>query len=117
MQQLHNDLIASPYGGGLLVSRHADTNDVIISDTVLRSLASPQLRPMPDHHKTMRGCAICNNSKYSQELLDTRRRKKSKIMKDKADNSRGRKKDELTQAYKSYADYTFPNDETCHPHC
>ena len=33
MQQLHNDLIASPYGGGLLVSRHADTNYVITSDT------------------------------------------------------------------------------------
>ena len=26
-------------------------------------------------------------------------------------------KDESTQAYKSYADYDFPNDETCHPHC
>ena len=38
-------------------------------------------------------------------------------MKDKADNSRGKKKDELTQAYKSYADYAFPNNETCHPRC
>ena len=25
--------------------------------------------------------------------------------------------DELTQAYKSYANYVFPNDETCHPPC
>ena len=38
-------------------------------------------------------------------------------MKDKADNSRGREKDELTQAYKSYADYAFPNDETRHQRC
>ena len=38
-------------------------------------------------------------------------------MKDKADNSRGRWKDKLTQAYKSYADYAFTNNETCHPHC
>ena len=38
-------------------------------------------------------------------------------MKDKADNSCGRKKYELTQAYKSYADYAFPNDETRHPCC
>ena len=36
-------------------------------------------------------------------------------MKDKADNSLGRKKDELNQAYKSYAKYAFPNDETSHP--
>ena len=42
---------------------------------------------------------------------------KIKIMKNKADHSRGRKKDELTQAYKSYADYNFQNDETCHPRC
>ena len=28
-------------------------------------------------------------------------------MKEKAENSRGRGKDELTKAYKSYADYAF----------
>ena len=26
-------------------------------------------------------------------------------------------KDELTENYKSYADYAFSNDETCHPRC
>ena len=38
-------------------------------------------------------------------------------MKEKAENSRGRGKDELTQAYKSYADYVYPNKETRHPRC
>ena len=38
-------------------------------------------------------------------------------MKDKADNLHGRKKYELTQAYKSYAEYSFPNDETRHQRC
>ena len=38
-------------------------------------------------------------------------------MKDKAENSRGRGKDELTQAYKSYADYAFPERQTRHPRC
>ena len=38
-------------------------------------------------------------------------------MKDEGDNSCGRKKDELPKAYKSYDDYAFPNDETCHPRC
>ena len=51
MQQLHNDLMASPDDGGLVGSRHAITNDVIISDTMLHSLAPPQLRPMKDNHK------------------------------------------------------------------
>ena len=40
-----------------------------------------------------------------------------KIMKHKEYTSRGRGKDELNQSYKSYADYAFPNDETCNPCC
>ena len=48
-------------------------------------------------------------------MLNAWQRKQLKIMKDKADNSCGRKKYELTQAYKSYADYAFPNYETRHP--
>ena len=38
-------------------------------------------------------------------------------MKDKADNSCGRKRSELNQAYKSYTEYAFPKKETCHPLC
>ena len=84
MWQLHNELIASPYDGGLTGARHAETYDVIISDTMLRSLAPPQLYPMTDNHKMMCGCAICKTSKYVQESLYAWRRKQLKIMKDKA---------------------------------
>ena len=51
MQQLHNELIASTDDGGLVGARHAITNDVIISDTIIRSLVPPQLSPMTYHHK------------------------------------------------------------------
>ena len=68
---------------------------------MLRSIAPPQLRPMADNHKMMCGCAVFNTSKYMQESLNAWRRKQLKIMKDKADNSRGRGKGELTKAYKS----------------
>ena len=78
MRQLHNELIASPDDGGLLRARHAETNDVIISYTMLRSLAPSQLRPMTDNHKMMCGCAICNTSKYMQDSLNTWRQKKNK---------------------------------------
>ena len=98
MWQLHNELISSPYDGGLLGARHAETNDVIISDTMLRYLAPPQLRPMTDNQKMMCGCVICNTSRYMQESLNVWRRKQLKTMKYKAENSRGRGKDELTQA-------------------
>ena len=77
MRQLHNELIASPNDGGLVGSRHTITNDVIISDTILRSLAPPQLRPGTDNHKMMCGCAIYNTSKYVQESLNAWRRKQS----------------------------------------
>ena len=58
MLQLHNEHIASPDDVGLLGTRHADTNDVIISDTMLRSLAPPQLRPMTDNFKMMWLCHL-----------------------------------------------------------
>ena len=41
MRQLQNELIASPDYGGLVGARHAITSDVIISDTMLHSLAPP----------------------------------------------------------------------------
>ena len=37
------------------------------------------------------------------------------MIKDKTYNSGEREKYELTQVYKSYADYTFPNNENRHP--
>ena len=65
---------------------------MIISDTMLRSLALPQPRTMIDNHKRMCGCAICNTSKYFQVSLNALQRKQLKTMKDKADNSRGKEK-------------------------
>ena len=97
---MHNDLIDPPDDVGLLGAIHANRNYVIISDTMLRFLAPPQLCPMTDNHKIICGCAIFNTSKYFHESLNSWRRKQLKIMKYKADSSRGRKKHELTQDYK-----------------
>ena len=47
---------------------------------------------MTDNKKMMCGCDICNTSKYFQESLNAWRQKQLNIMKDKADNSRGRGK-------------------------
>ena len=70
MRQLHNELVASPDDGCLLGFIHVDKNNVIVSDTMICFLAPPQLRPMTYYHKMMCGCAICNTSKYFQELLN-----------------------------------------------
>ena len=66
MQQLHNKLTASPDDGGLLVARHANANDVIISDTMLCYLAPPQIHRMIYNYEIICGCALCNTSKYFQ---------------------------------------------------
>ena len=92
MRQLNNDIIDSRGGGGLLGYRHTNRNDVIISYTMLHSLAPNQLCPMIDHHKIICGCAICNTSKYFQESLNAWRQKQLKSVKDIADNSRGNKR-------------------------
>ena len=60
MQQLHNEIIALRDDGFLIGFIHADTNDVVISDTMLCFLAPPQLRPIIDHQNIMCGCASCN---------------------------------------------------------
>ena len=69
---------------------HADTNDVIITDTMLCYLSPPKLRPMTYNQKMMCGCAICNTSKYFQESLNAWRRGKLKIMKDETNNLKGK---------------------------
>ena len=78
MRQLHNDIIASQDYGGLLGAIHADTNDVIISEIMLRSLAPLQLCPMKYHHKIMCGCAIGNTYNYFKKSLNAWREKKKK---------------------------------------
>ena len=53
MQELHNYFIAALDDGSLIGARHADTNDVIIINTMICSLGPPQLRQMIYHHKMM----------------------------------------------------------------
>ena len=92
MQQLHNELIDLRDDGCLIGFIHADTNDVVSSDTILCSLAPPQLRPIIDHQNIMCGCASCNTSNYFQELLNAWRWNQLIIINDKTNNSCGRKK-------------------------
>eukprot|EP00978_Attheya_sp_CCMP212_P017892 scaffold48234_cov60-Attheya_sp.AAC.6 len=117
VRQLHNELIVPPDQGGLLGARHHESNDVIISDTMLRSLVPPELRPIPDHHKIMCGCTICNTSKYLQTSLNVWRHKHMKHMEIQANVSRSRSKATLLEAYTTYADFVFPNNEPLHPRC
>jgi hypothetical protein len=71
MRQLHNELLAPPNDGGLVAgARDVLTKEAVISDTMLRSIAPPQLRQMSDRHKLMCGCEYCTTSKYLQESIN-----------------------------------------------
>ena len=58
VRELHNSLVSDTNDGGLKYSRYEDGN-IIISDSTLRSLLSPQLKHMSARYKVMFGCECC----------------------------------------------------------
>ena len=56
VQELHNSLINDPLDGGIKEARYAE-NNIIISDSTLRSLLPPQLKKC---HQDTRLCVLVN---------------------------------------------------------
>jgi hypothetical protein len=71
VRELHNDLISPASDGGLAAARV--DGKVIISDTALRYLLPPQLKPMTEKHKQMCGCEVCLVPDSPQRSLNARR--------------------------------------------
>ena len=61
VRELHNDLISQVTGGIVdgMPSARDEKGKVLISDTALRYLLPPQLKPMTERHKVMCGCEVC----------------------------------------------------------
>jgi hypothetical protein len=57
VRELHNDLLKDP-PAGLAEAKDAN-NKCVISDTMLRSLLPPELKPATKRHKQMCGCETC----------------------------------------------------------
>ena len=53
--ELHNSLVSDPNDGGIKDDRDEDDN-IIISDSTLRSLLPPQFKKMSARYKVMCGC-------------------------------------------------------------
>ena len=58
VRELHNSLVSDLDDGGLKDDRDKDDH-IIISDSTLRSLFTPQLKQMSAQYKVMRGCECC----------------------------------------------------------
>ena len=63
VRELHNSLLSNTNDGGLKDARDEDDN-IIISDSKLRSLFPPQLKQMSARYKIMCGCE-CFNAMYN----------------------------------------------------
>ena len=55
VREIHNSLVSDPNYDGLKYARYEDDN-IIISDSTLRSLFPPQLKKMSARYKVMCGC-------------------------------------------------------------
>ena len=60
--ELHNSLVSDPNDGGIEDDRYEDDN-IIISDSTLRSIFPPQLKQMAARYKIMCGCECCISAK------------------------------------------------------
>ena len=58
VRELHNSLVSDPQYGGLNDARDEE-NNIIISDSKLRSLLPPQLKQMSARYRVMCGCECC----------------------------------------------------------
>ena len=58
VRELHNSLIIDPNDGGLKYARD-ENGKIIINDSTLRLLLTPQLKQMSAFYKIMCGCECC----------------------------------------------------------
>ena len=68
VRELHNSLVSDPNDGGLKDARDED-DKIIISDSTLRSLLSPQLKQMSERYKVICGCECFISDQSIHSLL------------------------------------------------
>ena len=68
VREPQNSLVSDPNDGGLKDDRYEDDN-IIISDSTLRSLLPPQLKQMSACYKIMCGCECCIYAKSINSSL------------------------------------------------
>ena len=62
IRELHNNIVSKTVDGGIKEARDKD-NNIIISDSTLRSLLTPQLEKTSSRYKVIHGCKCCISAK------------------------------------------------------
>ena len=68
VRELPNSLVSDPSDGGIKYARDDDDN-IIISDSSLRSLFPPQINQISAQYKVMCGCECCISAKSIHSSL------------------------------------------------
>ena len=102
VRELHNSLVSDPNDGGIKDDRYED-GKIIISDSTLRALLTPQLKQMSARYKIMCGCECCIYSKSIHSSLLSWRDRYLKKLKDQSQNYQIRRSGE--KAHHIYTTY------------
>ena len=116
MRELHNDLLSD---GPLGLKEARDENrKVLISDTALRCLRPPQVKPMIERCKVMCGCKICITIKPQQERLNLFCLRVLRSLDGKVasfvNNNRSRQKSAAEEKANNYRNEIYKNDKHLH---
>ena len=102
VREMHNSLVIGTNDGGIKDAWDEDDN-IIISDSTLRSLLPLQLKQMSAQYKVMCGCECCIYAKSIHSILLSWRDRYSEKLKDKIQNSQIRRSDEKShRIYETY---------------
>ena len=108
VRELHNSLVSDPNDGGLKDARDGD-GKIIISDSTLRSLLTPQLKQISARYKIMCGCECCISAKSIHSSFLSWRDRYLKKIKDQSQNSQIRRSgDKAHHIYTIYKNTVMP---------
>ena len=93
IRELDNRLVIELVYGRLKEARDA-WNDIIISDSALRSLFPPQFIKISSINKVMYGCKCCISAKSMHSSLLSRRDQYQRKLKDQNKNTKNRRSEE-----------------------
>ena len=108
VRELHNSLVSDP-NDGCLKDDSDEENNIIISDSTLHSLLSPQLKQMSARYKVMCGCECCIYYKSTHSSLLYWRDRYLKKVKDQIQNYQNRRSGEKSHdVYETYKNTVMP---------
>jgi hypothetical protein len=109
VRELHNELIRPEAEGGLAEARTAN-GEVLISDTVLRSLLPRNLSRLTDSQKQMCGCEICIVCKAMLNTLNAWRTRTIKSIESAAEQAHPQRAQILREEARAYRDFVRNGD-------